>query len=184
MRLNLVLATAIIGTALALPSISSAAQTTTTPQDFVSLTEGPAAFAFGTIIRLDATSGPSGENPSGELAFAGTSFSDGGQVTCLAVSGNSATLNFESVFLGVPVTVHVVDDDPDTISILVLGRAATDCSPPPEINVSPLTSGDITVVDAQPLPTSRTQCKHGGWRQFDFKNQGQCIRFVNHGAKK
>jgi hypothetical protein len=34
------------------------------------------------------------------------------------------------------------------------------------------------------VPTSKEQCKHGGWKQFGFKNQGQCIRFVQHGQKK
>ena len=30
-------------------------------------------------------------------------------------------------------------------------------------------------------PTSQEQCKGGGWRDFpEFKNQGQCIAFVNH----
>jgi hypothetical protein len=36
-------------------------------------------------------------------------------------------------------------------------------------------------------PTSKQQCKKGGWRLFrdpTFKNQGQCIKYVNHlGAK-
>ena len=27
--------------------------------------------------------------------------------------------------------------------------------------------------------TRKEQCKNGGWRNFGFKNQGQCIRFVN-----
>jgi DNA-binding beta-propeller fold protein YncE len=31
---------------------------------------------------------------------------------------------------------------------------------------------------AQPVPTSIDQCKHGGWRRFGFKNQGQCVAFV------
>jgi hypothetical protein len=32
------------------------------------------------------------------------------------------------------------------------------------------------------VPTSKDQCKDGGWRNFpQFKNQGQCIKFVNHG---
>ena len=32
------------------------------------------------------------------------------------------------------------------------------------------------------LPTSKAQCKNGGWRNFpQFKNQGQCIAFVDHG---
>jgi DNA-binding beta-propeller fold protein YncE len=39
----------------------------------------------------------------------------------------------------------------------------------------------VTVTPAQ-VPTSKEQCKHGGWRNFpQFKNQGQCIAFVNHG---
>jgi hypothetical protein len=32
------------------------------------------------------------------------------------------------------------------------------------------------------LLTNNEQCKHGGWQQFGFKNQGQCIAFVNHGS--
>ena len=33
------------------------------------------------------------------------------------------------------------------------------------------------------VPTSKADCKHGGWETFGttFKNQGQCIAFVNHG---
>jgi hypothetical protein len=31
------------------------------------------------------------------------------------------------------------------------------------------------------IPTSKEQCKNGGWRAFGFKNQGQCIKAVNHG---
>jgi hypothetical protein len=43
-------------------------------------------------------------------------------------------------------------------------------------------NGDITVVDAQPLPTTQAQCKNGGWRNFpQFENQGLCIAFVNQG---
>ena len=31
------------------------------------------------------------------------------------------------------------------------------------------------------VPTSKEQCKRGGWRNFPlFKNEGQCIAFVNH----
>jgi DNA-binding beta-propeller fold protein YncE len=33
-------------------------------------------------------------------------------------------------------------------------------------------------------PTSKKQCRHGGWRQFGFKNQGRCIRFVKYGPKR
>jgi hypothetical protein len=29
---------------------------------------------------------------------------------------------------------------------------------------------------------AKDQCKGDGWKQFGFKNQGQCIAFVNHGS--
>ena len=29
------------------------------------------------------------------------------------------------------------------------------------------------------VPTSKDQCKHSGWRDFGFKNQGACIKVVN-----
>jgi hypothetical protein len=45
----------------------------------------------------------------------------------------------------------------------------------------PLSSGDITVVDAQPPPTTKAQCMNGGWKQLGFANQGQCIAFVERG---
>ena len=36
---------------------------------------------------------------------------------------------------------------------------------------------------APPPPTDKDQCKNGGWKNFGtrFKNQGQCVRFVNTG---
>ena len=38
---------------------------------------------------------------------------------------------------------------------------------------------DYVVTDAKPLPTSKDQCKNGGWRTYGvFKNQGDCVSFV------
>ena len=36
-----------------------------------------------------------------------------------------------------------------------------------------------------PAPTSKDQCKNGGWQQFDhpaFKNQGDCVSYVENGS--
>ena len=41
-----------------------------------------------------------------------------------------------------------------------------------------LTEGRAVVFDAPPLPTSKEQCKHGGWQRLGFKDQGQCVAFV------
>ena len=39
-------------------------------------------------------------------------------------------------------------------------------------------STGIAIASLPSLPTSKDQCKNGGWQQFDFRNQGQCIVFV------
>jgi hypothetical protein len=179
--MKLALAAAVVGATFGLAGISSAAPPPPT-QDSVVLTSGPGVFNGGatTIFDLNATSGPSGENPTGRVDFAGFPFHDMGPVTCLAVSGNSATLNFLDeigIFSGKILTVEVVDNDPDAFRPLPLFRAPTDCSPP-SIDLLPLSSGDITVTDAQPLPTSTDQCKKGGYAQFGFKNLGGCVAFV------
>jgi hypothetical protein len=58
-------------------------------------------------------------------------------------------------------------------------RAATDCS---QFDNSGLTeklaNGRAVVVDAQPLPTSTGECRHGGFAKFGFKSEGRCIVFV------
>jgi hypothetical protein len=42
----------------------------------------------------------------------------------------------------------------------------------------------VTFTYTPALPTSKDQCKKGGWKNFGgmFKNQGQCVRFVNTGG--
>jgi uncharacterized membrane protein len=55
-------------------------------------------------------------------------------------------------------------------------------------NADKLTINDTTYdfelgAGAAGPPTSKAQCKHGGWRNFTnpkFKNQGQCVSYVNH----
>jgi hypothetical protein len=69
----------------------------------------------------------------------------------------------------------------DTVDLVPVAAPPEVCPDPVSANTAIFT-GDITVIDAQPFPTSKDQCKKGGWRNFPpFKNQGQCIAFVNHG---
>lgn len=35
------------------------------------------------------------------------------------------------------------------------------------------------VVEVHALPTTAAQCKNGGWLGFHFRNQGQCVSWVN-----
>jgi hypothetical protein len=61
----------------------------------------------------------------------------------------------------------------------------TDCSSfPAGGEVRHNLGGDLVVYDAPPLPTSKDQCKNGGWQTYRvFKNQGQCVTFVATGGK-
>lgn len=40
---------------------------------------------------------------------------------------------------------------------------------------------DLVIVPMPANPTIKTECKEDGWQSFDFKNQGDCIQFVNTG---
>ena len=149
-------------------------------------------------FEFEAHSGPSGEDPSGlvDLGFRLQSMPSNfvhleGHVTCLSVSGNDAVVGFEvdppGAFGFTGVIVHVVDngpagsDPPDTVRPVSVNDP-TSCDLSPIIPVLDVVEGDVTVTDAPALPASRSQCLNGGWRAFPgFKNQGQCIAFVNRG---
>jgi hypothetical protein len=128
---------------------------------------------------VDAHSGPSGENPSGEITVQSPLGSATGSVSCLNVAGNRATVGTDLVggFL-----VFFEDNDgagQDRFVPVETGAAPSVCPPDPLRPLVPI-SGDITVHDAPALPMSKEQCKRGGWRNFGtrFKNEGQCVAFV------
>jgi hypothetical protein len=50
-------------------------------------------------------------------------------------------------------------------------------------DLSQITFNGQTQVPVAGSPSSKAQCKHGGWRTFtspSFKNQGQCVSWVEH----
>jgi len=148
------------------------------------------------IFVFDARSGPSGEHPTGTVridvesppgsglidTFDIDTF-DTARVTCLNVSGNRATIGAQSQF-GWWFVFIVEDNDgagQDRSSSFDTFESPV-CPAIPSIGLPPIPGGDITVHDAVPLPTSKEQCRNGGWRRFPgFKNQGQCVAFVERG---
>ena len=53
---------------------------------------------------------------------------------------------------------------------------------PPTVAVERAPQG-IAISPAPAQPSSKDQCKNGGWRDFaGFENQGQCVRFVRQRA--
>jgi hypothetical protein len=90
--------------------------------------------------------------------------------------------DLQGTALGGVVTVKLVDNGGnggDIFSSIPTLRAPTDCSPLIGGLTDTLTNGRAVVFDAPLAPTSRDQCKDGGWRNYQqFKNQGDCVSYV------
>lgn len=144
-------------------------------------------------IEVDAHSGPSGENPGGTVSFvAGGILPISGPVTCLDVSGNTAVMTVAGPFASAPqfasFIIRLVDNggsgldrfeyftnNPEVPEVL-------DCRLGSEFYFGGLLVGRALVADADPpaaAPTTKNQCKRGGFRRFGFENQGRCISYVN-----
>jgi hypothetical protein len=165
------------------------------------------------VFGVDARSGPSGENPTGTAGWhvgGGLGPSWNVEVTCLAVDGNravvgfSGTVSFFGMLLPTAGLIRIVDGGGPSSgqdSFEWAERQGEDGGPPmpgpldcssfpsvfgpstwgPGFNRS---GGDLVVTDTKPVPTSKDECKHGGWRSFGvFKNQGDCVSFVATGGK-
>jgi hypothetical protein len=204
MKLKLILTAAIIGTILALPTVSGAAAPPPPPSPQLDTATATGSVGGGiggfTNIRVDAHSGPSGENPGGFASFdttvqlqVGSQTLDldvavSGPVTCLNVTGNAAVIKIDGTLLvsnGAEffntVEIDLIDNGgsgSDLFSTAV-GGAPADCSGGPVFG-SPL-DGRAVVFDAKPLPTTKEQCMNGGWKQIGFINEGLCIAFVERG---
>lgn len=181
---------------LAPPAARAAGTPAPPPRDSVAGSGTTAAFPNG--FRVDVSSGPSGEDPTGGFGFAvqirppypvlGAVATR--SITCLAVHGNTATAEGPVAIvdpfyadLGYGAKMTAVDNGgagPDAFgAVSVYGTLApSDCDTPAAAH--PVTGGDIVVTDARPLPARAAQCRHGGWRDYGdrFRNQGGCVTFV------
>jgi hypothetical protein len=192
----LVVATAAIA-ANTVPTGASAQAPQAQDRVFTTGTTSAGVLEFGSLffssIVIDARSGPSGETPSGRLSFTVTVGLPTpivtqleGTASCLSVAGNAAVIGFAQGAMFV--RVRVIDGGGpgsglDTFAIEPLQRPSDCSSFNSPFSETTVTEGDITVVDAPPLPTSKDQCKNGGYTSFGFKNQGECVAFIERGSK-
>jgi hypothetical protein len=203
-RLQLLLGLALMGVLL-VPRASAAAQLdTVTATGSTGPLTPPIVTRFGLVsassIDIAAQSDTSGQNPSGTASFALGGLTFSGRVTCLSVTGpdngggsamapTTAVLRFQDSNSGLFVTVQLVDNGgngADTMSFAAGTAPSPSACSVSGILASPetgtLTNGRATVFDAPVVPTSDQQCMRGGWRNFpQFKNQGDCVSFVETG---
>ena len=191
-------------------AITSAASAQAPGEDSVTAAAS-IGFGMGGVwdFRIDARSGPSGEFPSGtihasQFLFGSFDFA----VTCLTVSGNRAAMAGRWIpptpappppppGLSYPSSILVeVEDHPgtaqDRLDFDIRDFPFPDPVPAPTgcatttAELQALRSGSLTVTDAAPLPTSKDDCKDGGWRDFGamFPNHGACVSSVQRGQGK
>ncbi len=192
-RLQVVLGLALMG--LCAPSASAQALL-----DAVNVTGSGGSFSN---INIKAQSGTSGQSPSGTISFTvfgSVNFT--GSVTCLNVTGPDRGGGTSTAPTTAVVTAVGTGPNPDTtFKVLVVdyggggadtfafasASGPTECALPSPNEVSllsTLTNGRAVVFDAPLLPTSKEQCKNGGWQNFpQFKNQGDCVSFVATNGK-
>ena len=190
---------AVVSSLTLLACIATPAGAQAPTQDSV-VGSGTAAFAAQPAsavgFNLDARSGPSGENAAGTAGvflISVPSLRIAGTVTCLNVSGNRAVIGIDNSLgdpgFGMGSFIEVTDDTPDLLQFqpsIPSGQPPTVC--PADLQFASdyqVLSGDIVVTDAPPFPTSKQQCTNGGWQNFGsmFKNQGQCVAYVEQGPK-
>ena len=183
MRTRCLLATVVaVGAILVLPSAAGAQVPT---GDSV---VGSGDTATGNSFSFDVSSGPSGENPTGgsSALLADFLYSEhlGRLLGCEWQRSHHRWGPCSEPFALTYSKTTVVDNGPTGDG---RGRGATTPSTAPSHLVSsavPRRRAATSSVDAPPLPTSQRQCKNGGWRNFSgFRNQGQCVAFVERGPR-
>jgi YVTN family beta-propeller protein len=75
---------------------------------------------------------------------------------------------------------YVTNDDSDTVSVIDTTTNTVVATIP--VGVGPVA---VAITPARQIPTSKEQCKHRGYLKFGppagpFKNQGQCVSYVEH----
>jgi hypothetical protein len=138
-------------------------------------------------FSIDVRSGPNGESPVGSMQL--LIFFD--EPTCLAIRpgggqvADEAAINFRNTLTGGRVVARITGGTSGSRIIGLSGASSpADCDFVPPVSAAELIEGGISIVDAPALPSSKEQCKQGGWRAFGvFRNQGDCITFVSGAGK-
>jgi YVTN family beta-propeller protein len=75
---------------------------------------------------------------------------------------------------------YVTNENSNTVSVIdIATNTVVATIPVGEVPIG------VAITPAPQVPTSKEQCKHGGWKKFGppagpFKNQGQCVSYVEH----
>ena len=81
-------------------------------------------------------------------------------------------------------SVYAANAGDNTVSQYAVGADGTLSARSPAAVPAGSNPLEIAVTPSPRVPASKEQCKNGGWRNFpQFRNQGQCVAFVERGPK-
>lgn len=165
----------------------AAAQTPT--QDSVTGSAGTGSGRGFALFTFDVRSGPSGEDPTGTVTI-DSFFGVIGPLdaTCLSVSANKAGMvvrapEATSSIAGLAISVEDGGPGQDKIDWHTVMTLPSDC-PVPSEPLEPTVSGDVTVSDAPPPPTTYAQCRQAGWVRYGFESHAACTAYVHERARQ
>jgi DNA-binding beta-propeller fold protein YncE len=208
MKLKLILTTAIVGMVVSLLGAAAAARADPfayVPNSFsFEIGSSDSVFQYdigagGLLAPLSPATVAAGDtpfaaavSPDGQSAYVTNIFSDNVSQYDIGAGGalspkNPATVAAGADPNGVAVSpdggsVYVANGASDPgVSQYDVGAGGALSPKSPATVVTGGTPQQVAVTPAQ-VPASKDQCKNGGWRNVpQFKNQGQCIAFVDHG---
>ena len=98
-----------------------------------------------------------------------------GKASCFPV-GTVLDVSIDDLVINYSATIPGGGQDTGTATVSMLGTLGSQLFS---------FSENFGSTGAVQLPTSKAQCKHGGWKSFGtvFKNQGDCVAFVASGGK-
>jgi hypothetical protein len=165
MKLKLILTTAIVGAALALPGVSGAQADSPklVLEENCSMKDAQGVQIYG--VTVGVTGFPPNTDFTATLSFQDLnpdgSTSGGSGSVGPATFTTDANGEFITFFGSVGVrSVFIL-----TVDSPYVGG----------------TQSKTVFATCEPTPTTKEQCKDGGWPQFGFANQGQCVAFVERG---
>ena len=151
------------------------------------------------VVTINATDDDASETGPGTGLFVVTRTGDAtAPLTVNYTIGGSATNGVDYAALGVTVLIpggslsatititpidDAVDESDETVALTIVAGAGYTIGSNNSATVK-IADNDGVASPIGPLPTSKDQCKKGGWQSFGvFKNQGDCVSFVATGGK-
>ena len=189
MKLKLILATAILGTALAVPSVSGAGIASQSATYNALTSEVAFTLVFDEPPDFFSTDALGRQADSFQYFIVGDPTLPYPSLYDSLIRGEELHLTIDQIPIRDAVTAALRGSVPYSLTGAELSFSAplslisdhTDARTIQYVletyEFGALTGG---VIGEVVLLTSKGQCNHGGWQQFGFKNQGQCLKFVQH----